>query len=67
VILTPGCRGTGRSLRELAISVEVESIRRGDERLSAPDIDTRLQANDIVILRGSVSAVEHAEALLLSG
>jgi CPA2 family monovalent cation:H+ antiporter-2 len=67
VILTPGCRGTGRSLRELAISVEVESIRRGDEQLSAPDIDTRLQANDIVILRGSVSAVEHAEALLLSG
>lgn len=67
VILQPGCHGSGRSLRELQIKAEVESIRRGDELLSSVDLDTRLEDNDIVILRGSVSLVEEAEAVLLAG
>jgi CPA2 family monovalent cation:H+ antiporter-2 len=67
VVLSPGCHGAGHSLRELQIKAEVESIRRGDALLSAVSMDTQLQDNDIVILRGSVSLVERAEAILLAG
>ncbi len=67
VVLSPGCHGAGHSLRELQIKAEVESIRRGDELLSAVNMDTQLQDNDIVILRGSVSLVEQAEAILQAG
>ncbi|NVK39967.1 MAG: cation:proton antiporter [Oceanospirillaceae bacterium] len=67
VILTPGSHGPGHSLGELELKVDIESIRRDDELLSMPDADTRLQDNDIVILRGTVTEVEKAESRLLAG
>ncbi|GGO83046.1 potassium transporter [Marinobacterium nitratireducens] len=67
VILAPGSHAPGHSLGELELAVEVESIRRDQELLSAPGAETRLQDNDIVILRGTVREVEKAEALLLAG
>ncbi|UTW13949.1 cation:proton antiporter domain-containing protein [Marinobacterium rhizophilum] len=67
VVLPPGCHGAGHSLNELHIGAEVESIRRGDALLSGISMDTQLADNDIVILRGSVRAVERAEAILLAG
>ncbi len=66
VMLPPGSHGIGRTLRALALDVDVESVRRGDALLSTPDSDTRLENNDIVILRGTVTAVERAEAILLA-
>ncbi len=67
VILAPGSHGPGHRIDELELGVEVESIRRGSELLSAPETVTTLEDNDIVILRGCVGDVEKAESRLLAG
>ncbi|NCW84678.1 MAG: potassium transporter [Oxalobacteraceae bacterium] len=57
----------GRVFSELALSdfgAEVTAVRRGKSRLSfAPDL--RLEAGDVVVLRGTAEAIERAEQRLL--
>jgi len=57
----------GRVFSELALSdvgAEVTAIRRGKSRLAfSPDL--RLEAGDVVVLRGTAEAIERAEKRLL--
>jgi CPA2 family monovalent cation:H+ antiporter-2 len=57
----------GREFSELALSevgAEVTAVRRGKSRLTfAPDL--RLEAGDVVVLRGTAEAIERAEKRLL--
>jgi monovalent cation:H+ antiporter-2, CPA2 family len=57
----------GREFSELALSdvgAEVTAIRRGKSRLAfSPDL--RLEAGDVVVLRGTAEAIERAEKRLL--
>ena len=57
----------GREFSELALSdvgAEVTAIRRGKSRLAfSPDL--RLDAGDVVVLRGTAEAIERAEKRLL--
>jgi CPA2 family monovalent cation:H+ antiporter-2 len=57
----------GRVFSELALSevgAEVTAVRRGKSRLTfAPDL--RLEAGDVVVLRGTAEAIERAEKRLL--
>ncbi len=57
----------GREFSELALSdvgAEVTAIRRGKSRLTfSPDL--RLEAGDVVVLRGTAEAIERAEKRLL--
>lgn len=61
---------TSRSLEALELSghgVDVESVRRDNRSLHQPTSDLVLLPGDIIVLRGSASAVESAEAYLLGG
>lgn len=57
----------GREFSELALSdvgAEVTAVRRGKSRLTfSPDL--RLEAGDVVVLRGTAEAIERAEKRLL--
>jgi len=57
----------GREFSELALSeegAEVTAVRRGKSRLAfSPDL--RLEAGDVVVLRGTAEAIERAEKRLL--
>ncbi len=59
----------GRCLKDLALpdGVEIVAIRRHGIRVPAPHADTRLREGDIVILAGSETDLERAQAILLHG
>ncbi len=66
VSLTDRCAAIGKTLGELALSslgVEVTAIRRGKIRLPFAT-DLQLEANDVVVLRGTAEAMERAEKRL---
>lgn len=72
VVLTPGAAAIGTLLGDLGLSMmgaEVTAIRRHDAQTEfrhfTPDADTRLQANDVLVLRGTPEALSIAEARLL--
>lgn len=70
VPLPEGAYAVGRAIGDTVpprLGVEVQAIRRDDDTLQDPGPDTRLAAEDIVILRGSSSAIETAEGRLLRG
>jgi CPA2 family monovalent cation:H+ antiporter-2 len=67
VTLKDDAGAVGRCIAELQldeVGAEVTAVRRGQERIE-PARDTELRAGDVVVLRGTGSAVTRAEGRLL--
>jgi len=70
VEITNGAFAVGKTLREMkldACSISITGLRRGDNIVTNPGMDTRLQTLDVVVLYGTPEDLEHAEAILLRG
>lgn len=70
IVIYENAYAVNRKLGDLQlekISVEVMSIRRGDEKHLKPHGNIKIKANDIVVLLGSRSNLEIAERRLLEG
>ncbi len=68
--LEAGLPGTGKRLGELGLeelNVTVVAVRRHGIRGSDPDPETRLEAGDVLILRGSPEALSAVETVLGGG
>jgi CPA2 family monovalent cation:H+ antiporter-2 len=68
VLIDPGAATIGRALRELdlhAIGVDVTAVRRRGIRGADPGADFRIEAGDVLVLRGDPEALELAEQRLL--
>jgi monovalent cation:H+ antiporter-2, CPA2 family len=68
VLLHAGAAAVGAALGELGlqlIGAEVTAVRRRGIRGSDPSLEMRLQAGDVVVLRGVPTALELAERRLL--
>lgn len=63
-------RAVGSTLAEIdlaSMGVSVTALNRGSERLDAPSSDTRIEAEDTVLISGTASALDGAEAALVRG
>jgi K+:H+ antiporter len=70
VILPPGARAVGRSIRELKLDqgeVRINGLRRDGIVGRNPDPDTKLREGDVVILWGTPERLEQEESRLLMG
>ena len=70
VLITQGAAAVGRSLEELALDallVEVVAIRRQGIKGIDPQPDTRIQAGDVLVLRGAADGLAAAEFRVLQG
>ena len=68
VTLTGKARAIGQSIEECSLKdVEIREIKRDSQGEENPAPDTRLQADDTLILYGPLEAVEAAETKLLGG
>ena len=70
VLVTQGAAAVGRSLEELALEallVEVVAIRRQGIKGIDPQPDTRIQAGDVLVLRGAADGLAAAEFRVLQG
>lgn len=68
VHVEPGASGVGKSLEELGLAemrIEVSAIRRRGIRGGDPAPQTRLEAGDILVLKGQPEALSRAESLIL--
>jgi len=68
VLIDAGAAAVGRALRDLdlhAIGVDVTAVRRRGIRGADPDADFRIEAGDVLVLRGDPEALELAEQRLL--
>ena len=67
VTLREGAGAVGRCVADLdldEVGAEITALRRGNERIE-PGGQTELRAGDVVVLRGTASAVTRAEGRLL--
>ena len=70
VILPPGARAVGRTIRELKLDqgeVRINGLRRDGIVGRNPDPDTKLREGDVVILWGTPERLEQEESRLLMG
>ena len=70
VMITPGSAAVGKTLGELNLGsflVEVPAVRRRNVRELLPDKETRLEAGDVLVLRGTQENLAAAEIKLLQG
>jgi CPA2 family monovalent cation:H+ antiporter-2 len=69
VVLPPGARAVGQTIRELGLSqrVAVNAIRREGNTMRDPDPDTRLKVGDVLVLWGRPEDLQQAEGRLLMG
>jgi CPA2 family monovalent cation:H+ antiporter-2 len=70
VVLPPGARGLGQSIRELGLDrgeVTVSAIRREGVTGRDPDPETKLRVGDVLVLWGRPEDVQQAESRLLMG
>ncbi len=70
VVLPPGARAVGRTIRELKLDqgeVRINGLRRDGIVGRNPDPDTRLREGDVVILWGTPERLEQEESRLLMG
>lgn len=71
LILRPGAPADGKTLRELDLrnqtGASLVAIRRGEELISNPSPDTRLEAGDRVILVGSQEELDGALLVFAGG
>ncbi len=68
--MRPAPAHEGRSLRDIdlaALGVEVTAVRRRRVRSVAPDPDTVLAEDDVVVLRGTEEELALAEIRLMQG
>ncbi|MDX1670541.1 MAG: TrkA C-terminal domain-containing protein, partial [Limnobacter sp.] len=69
IVVEAGAKGIGASIEELGIldlGVEVTGIRRRGIRGGDPAPQTRLEAGDVLILKGQPDALALSESLILS-
>ncbi|NJO13158.1 MAG: hypothetical protein HC872_06485 [Gammaproteobacteria bacterium] len=69
-VLPPGAWAVGRTIvdiRERAADLNISAIRRDGITGREPDPGTVLREGDVLILYGKPDALEHGEAVLLSG
>lgn len=70
VLMTPESAGIGKTLAELdlgALLVEVIAVRRRGIRAVDPGPETRVEAGDVLVLRGTAENLAAAEIRLLQG
>jgi CPA2 family monovalent cation:H+ antiporter-2 len=70
IMITPGSAAVGKNLGELnlgSLLVEVPAVRRKNVRELLPDEETRLEAGDVLVLRGIQENLAAAEIKLLQG
>ncbi|MCJ7450970.1 MAG: cation:proton antiporter [Steroidobacteraceae bacterium] len=70
VILPPGARAVGRTIRELKLDegeVRINGLRRDGIVGRNPDPETKLREGDVVILWGTPERLEQEESRLLMG
>lgn len=70
MLIVPGSAAIGMTLGELdleGLQVEVTAVRRRSMRELLPDDETRLEAGDVVVLRGNQENLAAAEIRLLQG
>ncbi|MGV7235646.1 MAG: cation:proton antiporter, partial [Nitrosomonadaceae bacterium] len=70
VMITPGSAAVGKNLGELNLGsflVDVPAVRRKNVRELLPDKETRLEAGDVLVLRGTQENLAAAEIKLLQG
>lgn len=70
VLLGEGAAGVGKTLGEAGLTdlgVEVMAVRRRNIRGLDPGAETRLQAGDVLVLRGTPEALASAEIRLMQG
>jgi len=66
VVIPVNGRCVGRQIGELHIEgVTVAAIVRSGERLATPDSDTRVEADDVVVLYGAPKELQRTERLML--
>jgi CPA2 family monovalent cation:H+ antiporter-2 len=69
-MIVPGSAAVGKKLGELDLGgflVEVPAVRRRNVRELLPDKETRLEAGDVLVLRGIQENLAAAEIRLLQG
>jgi CPA2 family monovalent cation:H+ antiporter-2 len=69
-MIVPGSAAVGKTLKELNLGsflVEVPAIRRKNVRELLPNDETRLEAGDVLVLRGAQENLAAAEIKLLQG
>ena len=70
VMIAPGSATVGKTLGELNLAsflVEVPAVRRRNVRELLPNDETRLEAGDVLVLRGAQENLAAAEIKLLQG
>ena len=70
VVLPPGARAVGQTIRELKLDqgeVRINGLRRDGIVGRNPDPDTKLREGDVVILFGTPERLEQEESRLLMG
>ena len=70
VMIVPGSAAVGKELGELDLGgllVEVPAVRRRNVRELLPNKETRLEAGDVLVLRGIQENLAAAEIRLLQG
>jgi CPA2 family monovalent cation:H+ antiporter-2 len=70
IVITKDSYATDKMINELdfnANKIEWVSIRRGESEFIKPTSDTKLEANDVLILYGSIEDLERMESMLLDG
>jgi K+:H+ antiporter len=70
VVLPPGAWSIGRTLGEVraqGAEVSFSALRRDGIVGRNPDAATALREGDVVVVFGTLEALEHAEAVLLAG
>jgi CPA2 family monovalent cation:H+ antiporter-2 len=70
VMISPGSAAVGKKLGKLdleSILVEVPAVRRRNVRELLPDKETKLEAGDVLVLRGTQENLAAAEIRLLQG
>lgn len=63
-------RSVGRTLADMdleSLGVSVTALTRGEERFDAPGPDTRIAADDVLVLSGTAAALDEAEVALVRG
>lgn len=70
IMITPNATAINKTLRELdlaSLAVEVTAVRRRNIRGLMPTDETRLEAGDVIVLRGTQDNLAAAEIKLLQG
>ena len=68
--VTEGSFAAGKTLGEIELEVtgsRISSIRRQNQRLTAPPLDTLIEKGDVLVLMGTPEQLAAAELRLLKG